>query len=211
MSQPETTSQPGSGDLDGRPGRWGLFFVAIWTLFLIQPLAAGWDQRDQLSGWVGMVGTLAFAAAYIAVFARRRMSMRDGQPCQPLGRALANLAVLAGLALVVMLSIGQPGTATAVYLCVVCAMTLPNPWAIPAALVTAGAFYAGRLRGPRVGARPGPPAEHARGHGRGLGHPADAHAQRPAGARPTRRTAGSRSPRSATGSPATSTTSSGTR
>ena len=78
MSQPETTSQPGSGDLDGRPGRWGLFFIAIWTLFLIQPLAAGWDQRDRLSGWVGMLGTLAFAAAYIAVFARRRMSMREG-------------------------------------------------------------------------------------------------------------------------------------
>ena len=53
MSPPETTSQPGSGDLDGRPGRWGLFFVAIWTLFLIQPLATAWDQRDQLSGWVG--------------------------------------------------------------------------------------------------------------------------------------------------------------
>jgi len=142
MSPPETTSQPGSGDLDGRPGRWGLFFVAIWTLFLIQPLATAWDQRDQLSGWVGMLGTLSFVAAYIAVFARRRMSMRSGQPCQPLGRALANLAVLAGLSLVVMLSIGQPGTATAVYLCVVCAMILPNPWAIPAALVTAGAFYA---------------------------------------------------------------------
>ena len=134
MSPPETTSQPGSGDLDGRPGRWGLFFVAIWTLFLIQPLATAWDQRDQLSGWVGMLGTLSFVAAYIAVFARRRMSMRSGQPCQPLGRALANLAVLAGLSLVVMLSIGQPGTATAVYLCVVCAMILPNPWAIPAAL-----------------------------------------------------------------------------
>ncbi len=141
MKQPDTTSQGGSGDVDGRPNRWGLFFIAIWTLFLIQPLAAGWDQRDRLSGWVGMVGTLAFTAAYIAVFARRRMSMRGGQLCQPLGRALAYLAGLAGLSLVVMLSLGQPGTATAVYLCVVCAMTLPNPWSIPAALVTAGAFY----------------------------------------------------------------------
>src|SRR5690349_20760957 len=66
--------------------------------------------------------------------------MRDGTLCQPVGRSLANLAVLAALALVVMVSLGQPGTATAVYLCVVCAMTLPNPWAIPAALVTAGLF-----------------------------------------------------------------------
>lgn len=138
MSQPVTTAQ---GDVDGRPGRWGMFFIAIWTLFLIQPLAAGWDQRDQLSGWVGMVATLAFAAAYIGVFARRRMSLRGGQPCQPVSQALASLALLVGLALLVMFSIGQPGTATAVYLCVVCAMTLPNPWAIPAALVTAAAFY----------------------------------------------------------------------
>jgi hypothetical protein len=37
MSQPVTTAQ---GDVDGRPGRWGMFFIAIWTLFLIQPLAA---------------------------------------------------------------------------------------------------------------------------------------------------------------------------
>src|SRR3954452_17580762 len=101
MSQSVSTSQ---GDLDGRPGRWGMFFIAIWTLFLIQPLAAGWDQRDQLSGRVGMIGTLAFVAAYLAVFARRRMTMRDGQACQSVSRALVNLALLAALALVVMLS-----------------------------------------------------------------------------------------------------------
>ncbi len=141
MSQPVTSHQSGWGDDSGRPGRWGMFFISIWTLFLIQPLAAGWDQRGSVSGWVGMVGTLAFTAAYILVFARRRIEMRNGSPCQPVGRSLANIAILAALALVVMVSIGQPGTATAVYLCVVCAMTLPNPWAIPAALVMAGLFY----------------------------------------------------------------------
>ena len=141
VTEPASTHQRTWGDDDGRPRRWGLFFIAIWTLFLIQPLAAGWDHRDRISGWIGMVGTLAFTAAYILVFARRRIEMRNGSVCQPLGRSLVNLAILAALALVVMLSVGQPGTATAVYLCVVCAMTLPNPWSIPAALVTAGIFY----------------------------------------------------------------------
>ena len=62
--------------------------------------------------------------------------MPAGQP-----GAGQRLALLVGLAAAGDAQLGQPGTATAVYLCVVCAMTLPNPWAIPAALVTAGAFY----------------------------------------------------------------------
>jgi two-component system sensor histidine kinase DesK len=138
MSQSVSTSP---SEVDGRPDRRGLFFVAIWTLFLIQPLAAGWDQRDRVSGWIGMVGTLAFTAMYILVFARRRMALRDSRLCQPVGQAVANIAILAGLSLVVMLAVGQPGTATAVYLCVVCTMTLPSPWSLTAALVTAAAFY----------------------------------------------------------------------
>ena len=107
MSQPVSSHQSGWGDDNGRPGRWGMFFISIWTLFLIQPLAAGWDQRGSVSGWIGIVGTLAFTAAYILMFARRRIEMRNGSPCQPVGRSLANLAILAALALVVMVSIGR--------------------------------------------------------------------------------------------------------
>jgi two-component system sensor histidine kinase DesK len=124
-----------------RPGRFGLFFIGIWTLFLLQPLKAGWDRRDTVDGWVGIVTTLAFAAVYLAIFARRRIALRGGQPQARLGPGLASIAPAAVLAVVVCLAVGQAGTATAVYLCVLCAMTLPRLWSLPTALLTAAVAY----------------------------------------------------------------------
>ena len=63
-----------------------------------------------------------------------------GVPHAELVPGLLAIGWRAVLALVVCLAVGQPGTATAVYLCVLCAMTLPRYWALPAAL----------LRRPRV-------------------------------------------------------------
>ena len=124
-----------------RPGRFGLFFIGIWTLFLLQPLGAGWNHRDTVRGWVGIVGTLVFAAWYLSIFARRRYDLRRGGVQAQLRQGLFGIAVGVVLAVVVCVAVGQPGTATAVYLSVLCAMTLPNPWAIPFALVNAAAFY----------------------------------------------------------------------
>jgi two-component system sensor histidine kinase DesK len=131
----------GWGDQGDGRGRFGLFFIGIWTLFLLQPLGAGWDHRDTVSGWVGIVSTILFAAWYLSIFARRRHEMHRGEVRAQLERGLFGIAVGIALAIVVMASVGQPGTATAVYLCVLCAMTLPNPWAIPFAALNAVAFY----------------------------------------------------------------------
>jgi two-component system, NarL family, sensor histidine kinase DesK len=125
-----------------RPGRFGLFFIAIWTLFLLQPLSHGWDRRDTVHGWVGIIGTLLFAAWYLTIFARRRIEMRqDGTPNAELVPGLLAIGGAAALALVVCLALGQSGTATGVYLCVLCAMTLPRLWSLPLALLVAAAFY----------------------------------------------------------------------
>jgi two-component system sensor histidine kinase DesK len=134
--------ESGWGREGDRPGRFGLFFIGIWTLFLVQPLSEGWDHRDTVSGWVGIVGTLVFAAVYLTIFARRRIQLRVGVPHAELVPALLAIGLAALIALVVCLAIGQQGTATAVYLCVLCAMTLPRYWALPMALVFAGVFYA---------------------------------------------------------------------
>ncbi len=128
----------GEGD---RPGRFGLIFIGIWTLFLLQPLSTGWDRRDTVAGWVGIVGTLVFAAVYLTIFARRRIQLRGGAPHSELVPGLLAIGLAAGIALVVCLALGQSGTATAVYLCVLCAMTLPRYWALPAALLVALVFY----------------------------------------------------------------------
>ena len=55
---------------------------------------------------------------------------------------LLAIGLAALIALVVCLALGQDGTATAVYLCVLCAMTLPRYWALPMALLVALVFYA---------------------------------------------------------------------
>jgi two-component system sensor histidine kinase DesK len=123
------------------PGRFGLVFIGIWTLFLLQPLNAGWDHRDTIRGWVGIVATITFAAWYLSIFARRRHELRRGEVRAQMERGLFGIAIGFALAVVVMVAVGQPGTATAVYLSVLCAMTLPNPWAIPFALVNAAGFY----------------------------------------------------------------------
>ncbi|MBV9831021.1 MAG: histidine kinase [Marmoricola sp.] len=136
-------TEPGWGAEGQRPGRFGLFFIGIWTLFLLQPLSTGWDRRDTVAGWIGIVGTLLFAAVYLTIFARRRLEMRSaGVPHAPLVPGLLAIALAAAIAVVVCLAIGQKGTATGVYLCVLCAMTLPRFWALPLALTTALVFYA---------------------------------------------------------------------
>ncbi len=131
----------GWGNEGERPGRFGMFFIAIWTLFLLQPLEVGWAHRDTARGVVGIVATLLFAVVYLAIFRERRIQLRVGVLQQDLFPGLIKIGFATAIALVVCVAIGQTGTATAVYLCVLCAMTLPRFWALPSALVVAAAFY----------------------------------------------------------------------
>ncbi len=133
--------RPGWGPENGRPGRFGVFFIAIWTLFLLQPLSTAWNERDSARGWIGIVLTLAFAAWYLRVFFIRRQGMRSGTPGFPLSSSVLAIGFAIVLAAGVMASVGQDGDATGVYLCVLCAMTLPNPWAVPSAIAVAAAVY----------------------------------------------------------------------
>ncbi|MCW2756898.1 MAG: Histidine kinase [Nocardioidaceae bacterium] len=145
-----TTSVECVNDTDRRgwepeqgPGRFGLFWIAIWTFFLVEPLSAAWDMRDQLAGWVGMVGTVAFGVWYVGVFGWQRRAALGGFAFGSLGRREGGVAlgVAVALSLVVCASVGQPGTATAVYLCVLCVMTLPQPASLGLATATAACFY----------------------------------------------------------------------
>ena len=133
--------EPGWGVDGNRSGRFGLFFLGIWTVFLLQPLQAGWDLRDEPAGWVGMAVVLAFAAWYLVVFAARRHQLRARIFTVRLGPAVAKVLVGLALAAVVCASVGQPGTACAVYISVTCTMTLPARIGVPAAIVNAFGFF----------------------------------------------------------------------
>ncbi len=142
LSNDRSNKESGWGGEGQRPGRFGLFFIAIWTLFLLQPLSTGWDRRDTVAGWVGIIGTLLFATVYLTIFARRRIELRMvGAPHADLVPGLLAIGLAALIAVVVCVAIGQTGTATSVYLCVLCAMTLPRFWALPLAVATAFVFY----------------------------------------------------------------------
>jgi len=115
---------------DGRPGRFGVIFAAVWLVFLANALKTAWQIAsgggDRVAGWVGLVATVAFAAAYIRVFGWVRARRRNLEIGVPTGKGVAALSGLAALMLVMVLAIGQEGMAAAVYLAVVGVLLLPT-------------------------------------------------------------------------------------
>lgn len=127
------------------PRRWGVAFAGIWLFYLLSPLSQAWAHRHEASGVVGIVATLVFAIAYLAVFTTLRMR-RMGTPLHaPVSAPVGALMVLALVAIGVVMcfSIGQKGTAAAVYVCVSCVICLPARWMAGAVLAVAlGTFAA---------------------------------------------------------------------
>ncbi|WP_229661028.1 sensor histidine kinase [Marmoricola endophyticus] len=131
---------------DTAPGRVGLFWISIWTLFLLQPLATGWQERDRWTGWVGMVLVVAFAVVYVGTFGYQRRRMHAGTFALPTRQGLAVFALLVALAVAQCALLGQSGTASAVYLCVLSVMILDHAlrwWLV--ALTLAVTYAAGIL------------------------------------------------------------------
>jgi two-component system sensor histidine kinase DesK len=123
VSRPDSTARR----LGSNPGKWGLGVAAVWLLYLVPALVAGWQHRGSVRGWLGILLTLGFAVAYMAVFAR----MRHREPGTPFRVELGGVrgwAVVLGLVLLGVAdcwAIGQAGTATAVYVAVIGVICLP--------------------------------------------------------------------------------------
>lgn len=120
-----------------------LVFASIWLVYLLEPVTAAWRLRDTVNGAVGLVATLAFAGVYLWLFASSRRyawaGLRDLAAGRPAQRAF-RYGLLAVLALVSTLTLGQRGTATWVFLAVAGLWTFPM-WLATGVAVALAAVY----------------------------------------------------------------------
>jgi two-component system sensor histidine kinase DesK len=119
---------------NGRAGRAGILFAAVWLVFLASTLRDAWDaawkDQDRLAGWIGLLATVAFAVVYLAAFAwLRSRRHRFVTAVDPLHTAVI-LGSLLALTAVMVLSIGQSGMAAVVFLAVVSVLCLSTTQAL---------------------------------------------------------------------------------
>ncbi len=134
------------GPAQPRAGGWGVLFAGIWLFYLLSPLQAGWQRRDTVTGWIGMVAVLVFAAVYLVVFVAMRFRPPGSpfrfRPLRDRSLALGALAGETALGVLICATVGQAGTATAVYIAVTAVMCLTTFWAWSYAAAVAAAAYA---------------------------------------------------------------------
>jgi len=131
-----------------RRGPLGPWLATLWLFFLAPTFIDGFQHRDQLTGVIGMVATLAFAALYASHWIRGRRNRAELIIQPVLRRGLLFVGLLAALGVVIVLCNGESGTAAAVFIAVTAVMLLPLRVAIPAVVVLAAAvLIAGEMRG----------------------------------------------------------------
>ncbi len=142
MSTPHDDVDRSSG-----PRRWGVLFAGIWLFYLLTPLSEAWHHRDSVAGWIGIIATLLFAALYLWAFALMRLR-QPGQrfriPVTP-ARAALIIGLEIALGVVMCVTIGQAGTAAAVYVAVTCVICLSTQWAWLVAVTVGLATYAATI------------------------------------------------------------------
>jgi two-component system, NarL family, sensor histidine kinase DesK len=111
---------------DGRPGRLGVVFAGVWLVFLVQPAEDAWARRGTVAGWVGMLALVGFGVVYVMSFVVVRRRRMRGGPDHDTTPAALFLGLMSALSVVACLTIGQSGTATAVYVAVAVVMWLPG-------------------------------------------------------------------------------------
>jgi two-component system sensor histidine kinase DesK len=136
VSMQERRALGGWTHRDGRPGRYGVLFAAVWLFFLIQPFEAAWSSRNTTAGRVGMGATVLFGLVYVLGFSviRRRRYVAGGAST---GLAVVLLGLLVGLAVVMCVLLGESGMGSCVYIAVASVMFLPTPVAAAITLLTA--------------------------------------------------------------------------
>ena len=120
-------------------GRRGPWFAAIWLFFLIDPVRAGLQADDRVRGLAGVATTVVFALLYMGLWWRMRARAEGVAGPIPDHRAggASLLVALAGLSVLMMVLLGEPGVAGLVYVGVAVVMVLPVRWAAPTVIAIA--------------------------------------------------------------------------
>jgi two-component system sensor histidine kinase DesK len=129
-------------------GRFRPLFAGIWLFFLANPLLEGWRHRDEVSGAVGLVATVAFAAAYMALWVRMRADRQRLVISPPPQFTVPYLVTLVALGSVMVAALGEPGAASIVYVGVAIVMVFPLRAAAPViVLLVVGSLALGAVEG----------------------------------------------------------------
>jgi two-component system, NarL family, sensor histidine kinase DesK len=123
---------------NGRTGRAGIAFAAVWVVFLGDSFRdawrIAWTGRDTVRGWTGLVATVTFALVYLVAFSWIRRRRQRMLPSVEADAAAVVLGSLVALTVVMCLCVGESGAAGAVYVAVLGVLCLPTAGA---ALLTA--------------------------------------------------------------------------
>lgn len=131
VSQDDCEAPP-SGSV--RMARLAPLLSGIWLFFLLEPIGEGWRTRDQLSGVLGILVTVAFGVAYMALWLRSRAD-RQKLIAHPATRpAVLYVGSLVVLGTLMTLLLGGYGLASTPYIGVACVMVFPFRVAAPAVL-----------------------------------------------------------------------------
>jgi two-component system sensor histidine kinase DesK len=133
---------------DGRSGRAGVLFAAVWLVFLSDSFREAWEitwnGRDTLRGWTGLLAIVTFAVVYLCAFGWiRRRRQRLVPTVEPVAAAVV-LGTLLALTVLMCVCVGESGSAGAVYVAVLGVLCLPTPGA---ALLTAALAVAVEILG----------------------------------------------------------------
>jgi two-component system sensor histidine kinase DesK len=143
-----TATTPVDRDPREGPRRWGGVFAAIWLFYLLNPLEAAWEERDSIEGWVGIAATVLFAVIYLGAFLLMRWRRPIGTPFRATPNTAIGIAVVVVemiLAVLICLTVGQAGSATAVYIAVLSMICLASSWAWVVAALAAAVTYGATL------------------------------------------------------------------
>lgn len=129
-----TVDSPGQTPLQRPLGRLGPLFAGIWLVFLVDPARAAWTELPADHAWLGLLATVTFAAAYLALWVALRLGRARLSTTLPVSAQVGWTVVLGGLAAAMVAALGQEGTASVVYLAVSLVMLFPLPVFLPAVL-----------------------------------------------------------------------------
>ncbi len=137
-----SVAEPTPGESPRSMSRFGPWIAAIWLFFLLDPIVAGWQDRNHVEGALGIVSTVAFGTVYLALWVRGRQDRARLIEHPPLRVSLVWLGVLIALGVAMVVLLGEPGIACSVYVAIAGVLVFPFRAAAPLSLSIAGIVLA---------------------------------------------------------------------